>query len=59
MTEEDQKTQEAAVALNAFFTQFGTPDIYTNIVLEVLFEEIYGKTVMVHECKSGVDSQLQ
>lgn len=28
----------------AFFSQFGENDFYTNLVLEVLFEELYGKT---------------
>ena len=37
---EKEKTLEAAKGLSEFFNQFGN-DVYSNIVLEVLFEELF------------------
>jgi hypothetical protein len=37
------KNKQTDDAINAFFKQFGNLDYYSNIVLEVIFEELYGK----------------
>jgi len=37
---ENLKTLETSAAIEAFFSQFGTFDIYTQIVLEEFFEEL-------------------
>ena len=39
-TEDSQKTKETSEAIAAFFGQFGTIDIHTQIVLEEFFEEL-------------------
>lgn len=38
--EEVLKNKETAAAIEAFFGQFGTFDIYTQIVLEEFFKEL-------------------
>lgn len=40
---DEQKLMAAADTLNAFFDSLGHNDIYKRILLEVLFEEIYGE----------------
>lgn len=40
---DQQKLIAAADTLNAFFDGLGPNDIYKRILLEVLFEEIYGE----------------
>lgn len=45
---DQEKLKKSEEALIAFFGQFGEPDIYVQVFLEVLFEEIFksmGKTV--------------
>lgn len=37
---QDPKGEMGADALKEFFTQFGKPDIYTQILLEVILEEL-------------------
>jgi hypothetical protein len=38
--EEPQKVKETSDAIAAFFGQFGTIDVHTQIVLEEFFEEL-------------------
>ena len=37
---EEQNEDKAEEAMRCFFCQFGTPDIYTQIVLEEFFKEL-------------------
>jgi hypothetical protein len=41
------KGEEAAATLKAFFGQFGPIDDHSRVVLEVFFEELYGKAIPV------------
>lgn len=42
MDSNQEKAKLGAEAINAFLAQFEPHDIYSKIVLEVLFEELYG-----------------
>lgn len=41
--EEKEKIEEAKDTLETFFGQFGQNDLYTQIILEMIFEEMFKK----------------
>ena len=41
------KYEQSAKTLDAFFRRFGDLDEHSRVVLEIIFEEIYGKTLRV------------
>lgn len=53
MNSDHDKEVSGADALATFFGQFGEPDVYTRILLEVLFEELLG--IKNAEAKDGVN----
>jgi hypothetical protein len=40
-----RKKAEGVKGLELFLNQFGTPDIHTKLVLEILFEEMYNESL--------------
>jgi hypothetical protein len=47
--------QQAIEGMGLFFNQFGSMDAHTKIVLEVLFEELYGRKTVSVPSKTGQD----
>jgi hypothetical protein len=41
--EEKEKIEKAKDTLESFFNQFGQNDLYTQTILEMIFEEIFKK----------------
>jgi hypothetical protein len=41
--EEKEKIEESKDALETFFSQFGQNDLYTQTILEMIFEEMFKK----------------
>jgi|SaaInlV_165m_DNA_2_1040747.scaffolds.fasta_scaffold82639_1 hypothetical protein len=48
MKNPNKKNIEGYQTLNSFFEQFGDRDVYTMIVLEEVFKEIYGTEEHLH-----------
>lgn len=63
MKQPSKNIVEGHQALNSFFEQFGDRDIYTMIVLEEVFKEIYGTEESLHisgeEGQEGSASSLR
>ena len=47
------KGEQAASTLESFFSQFGPIDDHKRVVLEIFFEELYGKAVSVPSPKGS------
>jgi hypothetical protein len=53
MKKSQEKAKLAKQAIHSFASQFGPPDIYNRIVLEVLFEELCSQEKVVSVSRSA------
>ena len=51
----DQDKKAGVDALSDFFKQFGPPDVYNKILLEVLLEELFGINSDDKEVKNEIN----